>query len=336
MAAPQSAQPSRRPLNNQALIFAVALLLPGLAPSVFGWASGLLATLVFCLLCLNGETKGTIVIRNGTLLAGIVALFLKLIPSLLFSLTMVPLGYSFNLSYRNKNNEAQAGGKGAIILAVSWLVFWIAYGAVQNIHPYQHLLELLDTGFAQTYEYYRNNADIPADTLVQLGFAVEELRRIIPTILPGLLCCTVVITVWINLLFSASIIARLRPDQTPWKKYSQWRLPDKLVWFLIAATVMLLLGQGKTSQVATTIVLVTALLYFFQGLAVFIHLLEKWKIPIYLRVLIYLILILQSYGLIILMLAGLADVWLNFRRTQSSNNKDGDDPDSKSEERPWK
>lgn len=324
MAAPQSAQPLGRQLNNQAIILAVALLLPGLAPSVFGWASGLLATPVFCLLCIHGEKKGTIVIRNGALLASLAALFMKLVPSLLFSLTMVPLGYSFNRSYKNKSNEIQTGAQGAILLAASWLVFWIGYGAVQEIQPYQHLLELLDTGFAGTYEYYRNNADIPAETLVQLGFAVEELRRIIPIILPGILCCTVIITVWINLLFSASILARLQPDQTPWQKYSQWRLPDKLVWLLIAAVLMLLVGQEKTSQVATGILLVTALLYFFQGLAVFIHLLEKWKIPVYLRVLFYLILILQSYGLIFLMLAGLADVWFNFRRSRSSDNMDGD------------
>ena len=235
---------------------------------------------------------------------------------------MVPLGYSFNRSYENRSNEAQTGGQGILILAATWFVFWVAYGLTQNIQPYQQLLELLDTGFAQTYEYYRNNAEIPAETLVQLGFAVEELRRIIPTVLPGILLCTVVIAVWINLLLSASIIARLQPDKTPWKKYSQWRLPDKLVWVLIAAAVLLLLGMEKTSQVATGMLLVTALLYFFQGLAVFIHLLEKWKIPVYLRVLIYLILILQSYGLIILMFAGLADVWFNFRRPQSSDNMD--------------
>lgn len=322
MAAPQSAEPSVRLLTNQAVIFAVVLLLPGLVPSFFGWASGLLATPIFCLLCINGEKRGTIVIRNGALLALIVALFLKLIPSLLFALTMVPLGYSFSRSYQNRSDEAHTGGQATAILAATWFVFWIVYGLTQNTQPYHQLVELLDIRFAETYEYYRTNADIPAETLVQLGLAVEELRRIIPIILPGILSCMIVITVWINLLLSTSIIARLQPDKTPWKKYSQWRLPDKLVWILIAAAVLLLVGQGIASQAAAGTLMVTALLYFFQGLAVFIHLLEKWKIPVYLRVMIYVILILQSYGLIILMFAGLADVWFNFRRPRSSDNMD--------------
>ena len=125
-------------------------------------------------------------------------------------------------------------------------------------------------------------------------------------ILPGILCCTILITVWINLIFSASLIARLQPDQSPWQKYSQWRLPDKLVWFLIAAVVILLLGQERASQIGVGILFVTALLYFFQGFAVFIYLLDKWNIPVYLKILIYVILILLSYGLMLMILAGLA------------------------------
>lgn len=323
MAAPQSAQSNNLLLNSQVIVFAVVLLLPGLAPSVFGWVSGLLATPVFCLLCINGQKKGTLLIRNGVLLAAIAALILKLVPTLLFSLTLVPLGFSFSRSYNNKNNEVQAGMRGVIILVASWLIFWTAYGTVQNVNPYQNLLEVLDGGFAQMFEYYRNSDELPAETLVQLEFAFQEMRRIIPTILPGILCCTVVITVWINLLVSTSLIARVQPEITPWKKYSQWRLPDKMVWVLIAAGVTLLLGMEQTSQVGIGMLLLTSLLYFFQGLAVFIYLLDKWKIPSYLRILIYVILILQSYGLILLILAGLADVWFNFRRPQSSDNMSG-------------
>jgi uncharacterized protein YybS (DUF2232 family) len=110
---------------------------------------------------------------------------------------------------------------------------------------------------------------------------------------------------------------------TPWKKYSQWRLPDKLVWVFIAAAVILLIGQESMSQIGVGIFFITALLYFFQGLAVFIYMLEKWNVPVYLRILIYIILVLQSYGLFFLILAGLADVWFNFRHTEPGNNVNG-------------
>ncbi len=324
MAAPQSAQSGSHLLNRQVIPLALALLLPGLVPSLFGWLSGLLATPVFCLLCINGQKKGTLLIRNGVFIAAIAALFLKLIPTLLVSLAMVPLGYSFNKSYSNNENEIQTGARGTVILAASWLIFWILYGTFQDINPYQHLLEMIDSGFAQTYEYYRTNSELPAENLLQLEQAVNELRRIIPLVLPGILCCSVLVTVWINLLFSASLISRLRPEQTAWKKYSQWRLPDKLIWVFIAAGIILLIGQEQTSQIGIAIFLATALLYFFQGLAIFIHMLEKWNVPVYLRILIYVILIIQSYGLILLILAGLADVWFNFRQSLPNDNTNSD------------
>ena len=76
---------------------------------------------------------------------------------------------------------------------------------------------------------------------------------------------------------------------------------------------MLLIGQGILGQVAVAIFLTIGLLYFFQGLAIFIYMLEKWNVPVYLRILMYGILILQSYGLILLTLVGITDVWFNFR-----------------------
>lgn len=323
MAAPYSAQSKYHLMDPQVILFALALLLPGLAPSLFGWLSGLLATPVFCLLCINGQKKGTLLIRNGVLIAAAFALFLKLVPTLFISLAIVPLGYSFNKSYCNKENVIRTGARGAITLAASWILFWILYGTFQDMNPYQHLLSMIDSGFAQTLEYYRINSELPAGTMLQLEQAVNQLRRIIPIILPGLLCCSVLVTVWINLLFSSSLITRLQPEQTPWKKYSLWRLPDKLIWLFIFAGIILVTGQEKTGQVGIAIFLATTLLYFFQGLAVFIYMLEKWNVPVYLRILIYIILIIQSYGLILLIFAGLADVWFNFRQSQAGENMNG-------------
>ena len=76
---------------------------------------------------------------------------------------------------------------------------------------------------------------------------------------------------------------------------------------------MLLIGQGIVGQAAVALFLTFGLLYFFQGLAIFIYMLDKWNVPVYLRILMYGILILQSYGLILLTLVGITDVWFNFR-----------------------
>ncbi len=306
-------------LTGPTLLLTAVFLLPGIAPSYFGWVSGLVAIPVFSILVAYGTGQGTLYIRNGALLAIAAAIILNQVPSVLFSLTLVPLGYSFNKSAETSEIEWLTGARACLILGISWLVFWVAYGAVKGINPYMHLLELLDAGFAQTYTYYLTSADLPAENLIQLEQAVTELRALIPKILPGMLMCTVITTVWINLLGSVSLLKRIRPDQLPWKKYSQWRLPDKIVWLAIGAGGLLIIGKGSIGTVALAIVLVCSLLFFFQGLAVFIHLLDKWKVPLYLRIVIYAILVLQSYGLLLLTIVGLTDVWFDFRHRGEMN-----------------
>jgi len=323
MAAHDSAQPAGRFFNGPTLLLASAFLLPGIVPSLFGWLTGLLAIPVFCLLIFYGTGQGSIFVRNGALLAVAGAIPLKLLPTVLFSLTLVPLAYSFNMSAAAGESEWRTGARGSLVLGASWLIFWAGYGALEGINPYVELLRLLDAVFAQTYEYYRVNADLPAENLLRLEQAMNELRVIFPRILPGLLVSTVILTVWLNLVASVRFIARFRPGRLPWQKYSQWRLPDRIVWLAIGSGAALMFTTGILRDAAVCVVITCGLLYFFQGLAVFIHLLDKWNVPLYLRIVIYGVLILQSYGLLLLTIIGLADVWVNFRHRQNSDNQHG-------------
>jgi len=268
---------------------------------------------VFYFLKVDGERQGGIEIRNSILLAGAGALVLQQLPVMLFSLTLIPLAYSLNRSAAAGDSEVRTGARGVIILGASWFVFWAVYGTIVGINPYTHLLKTLDSGFAQVYEIYSKNGNLPADTLLNLEQVIHELRRLIPIILPGMLACSVMMTVWMNMVGANSLLQRLRPELAPWRKYSHWRLPDRIVWLPIVAGVALTIGSGIVKNAALWILLVSALLYFFQGLAVLIHLLDKWKVPLYIRILIYGIIVLQGYGLFVLVITGVADVWIDFR-----------------------
>lgn len=321
MGAQGSASSGGRLFNVLTILLASAFLLPGLAPTLFGWISGLLTIPVFWLLTVYGQKRGTVIIRNSTILAIVVAVFSHLLASVLFSLTLVPLGYSFYKSSISKEDVITTGAKGVVILTVSWLVFWVGYGTVQDANPYSYLLEILDTGFAQTYELYSTNKNIPVETLINLERAVNEIRLVIPRILPGILFCTVLLTVWINLVGSISLLGRIKPGQLPWKNFKYWRLPEKLIWLPIVAAIALIVGEGMVGSAGLCLIIISALVYFFQGLAVFVHFIDKWKVPLYLKIAIYGILILQSYGLLLLSVIGIADVWIDFRRHRKNDNE---------------
>jgi hypothetical protein len=311
-------------LNGQTLLVATAYILPGVAPSVFGWLNGLLAIPVFCLFMLYGYGRGLSFIRNGVLLSLAVSILLKQFPAALFSLAMVPLGYSFYRSAASEQSEWQTAVRGTLVLAGSWLFLWTAYGAVAGLNPYQQLLILMDDFFVQSFEYYRANEEITAEALFQIEQAFSSVRGLIPSVLPGLLLCSVILTVWLNLVGSVNVVSRLKPDTLPWQKYSKWRLPDWLIWIAIADVALIIAGPGQAAEIAYAIGLGCGLLYFFQGLAVMIHLLDKWKLPLYLRIVIYTVLILQGYSLLFLTVLGIADVWIDFRQSQRTDNHQDD------------
>ena len=315
MAAQSSDYSNGRFLTGPIILLASAFLLPGMLPDLFGWLSAaLLAIPVFYVLKEFGTHRGSIGIRNSVILAVAAAIVLNQVPVLLFSLTLIPLGYSLQRSAAAGDDEIITIGKGILVLGLSWLVFWSIFGIIQGINPYASLIDTLDTDFVQAYDIYSKEGKLPAETLVSLDQIVNELRSIIPKIMPGLLACSVLMTVWLNLVVANSLWQRLLPGQSPWRKYSDWRLPDNLVWVPIAASITLIIGNGIVSNAGICIIIVASMIYFFQGLAVFLYFLERWKVPVYLRILIYVIMVLQSYGLLILIIVGFADVWVNFRQ----------------------
>jgi hypothetical protein len=58
-------------------------------------------------------------------------------------------------------------------------------------------------------------------------------------------------------------------------------------------------------------------LYFFQGVAVITSLLRKWQVPRPLRALAYIFFLVQGFGILVLIVIGVADVWADFRRPRS-------------------
>lgn len=300
---------------GQLLVLSVLFFMPTLSPSLFGWLNGLLAVPVFYLLSVKGWQSGAMQLRLSLLIAAAGALLVQRIELFLFSLTLIPLGYSLFQSVGRQESAAVSGGKGIVVLGLTWLVFWGVYGIATGANPYRYLLEGLDLGFQQILEFYGSKeAGLSPETVYSLQQATKAMQETVPKLLPGLLASAVVITVWMNMTLGNSLISRFRNGVAPWGKYATWTLPEQLVWMPIAAIMVLLVGKGILQQVSGWIILISVLLYFFQGLAVFLTLLERWNIPVLVRIMLYFFLIIQSYSTLLLAFLGISDVWFNFRQ----------------------
>ena len=296
------------------ILLTAILLLPTLFPAKIGWLTTLVPLPVFYYLVILGKKRGSILIRNGVLLAAGGALLFDSLPMLIFSLTMVPIGIAFSYGVYTGKSPAFTGFAGFLVLALTWLLYWAGLAMMLQANPYASLLAELDNGLSSGLVLYKNSAELPPETLESISKAVELLRVSIPKILPGLLVSALLSTVWLNLVLGNWLLRKKNTLLTSWPEYIDWKLPDQFVWLVVLSGVIFLLLPQPLSKLGLNGLIVCSTVYFFQGLAIAASLLNRWSVPRLIRVLIYALIFIQSYGIIVLSFLGLVDVWADFRK----------------------
>ena len=304
----------REPQLLGLILLIAVFLLPTLHPGKMGWITSLVPLPVFYYLVRLGKKEGSILIRNAILISGGAALIIGSLPLLVFSLTLVPLGIAFSLALFNKVSPVEAGFKGSLVLGIVWILFWMMFGFVHGTNPYTSLLNELDQGLSSGFALYQENAELDPETQETIRNAIELLRNYIPQILPALLISVVLSTTWLNLALGNWLLKNQAASLTPWPAYKDWKLPDTLVWGIIAGGALLILLPAPLSILGLNIVIILGTIFFFQGLAIVSSLLFKWSVPRPIRLLIYGLIFIQTYGIILLSLVGIADVWADFRK----------------------
>lgn len=149
---------------------------------------------------------------------------------------------------------------------------------------------------------------------------VEEVRQVLIStgrwlyhLAPGMLAAGALLMAWANLLL-VRIIAARRDPQAPRQSLALWAAPEPLVWVLILAGAVMWASDGLLFWVGVNVAVVLGVVYFFQGMAVMAYWLEKKNAPKLLRYGLYLLIAVEAFLAVGVALAGLFDLWFNFRR----------------------
>jgi len=300
----------------KAILLTTFLFVPAITGEL-SWMRIFVPLPAFYILVTNGETRGSSLLIKSILAAGLGALLLGILQDFFYSVLFLPLAYILARAVRNKHSVLRAGTTGAIVLTSIWVIGALFYGMVEQAHPYKQILATLDASLDATFAVYQQSTDIAPDTLAQIELAFKRIRTIIPEIFPAILLITVLLTVWINLLLGDLLLKRKDARLSTWLPYGQWRLPDQLVWLVVASGIFLILPLPLLNKISLNCLLVLGVVYFFQGLAVLTSLFNKWNVPWAFRFFVYALILIQAYGIIFLSIAGLIDVWFDLRKSQN-------------------
>lgn len=295
------------------LLYALVALLPGLDWSIFGWLHGILPLLTFFYLYRYGMYVGNRLVLSGSVIALTGALFLQALEPMLISLSLIPTGYVLAHAAIRRDAPALAGMKGVVTLGCCLLGLIGLFTLTREAAPYTVFLSSIDQGITESLEYYRQSGSVASEALMMLETTFYQMKIILPLIMPAILTGLVLITVWFSMVVGNKIMYKVS-GESPWPKYQIWQLPERLIWVVIAGAVLAMLPLSSIKIFGINILILISIIYCFQGLAIFSYFLHKWNVPIVLRSFLYVIVVFQSFGTILLLGVGLSDVWLDLRK----------------------
>jgi len=159
-------------------------------------------------------------------------------------------------------------------------------------------------------------------------------RELVPTLvntlyylLPSLFICGTMI----NLSFNMIILRRWlmgRKAFRRWRDFGLWQLPEVCIWLPIFLGGLFflnkyLLNQTAIQWVTLNLLVILAMVYFFQGAAILAF---YWKrgIPPLAKILLYVVFfVLFQIVIVIMTLAGLFDFWFDFRKLKRDSSRSG-------------
>ncbi len=197
-------------------------------------------------------------------------------------------------------------------------VVFIAYGAVSGVNLQQLISVEISGSLKQAASMYEKSGVTGEELAIiksSMNTAADMLQRLYPAIATSMLA----VIAACNLVLLKKTTAKTAVNVAI-GCFSSFRNPDLLVWVLIVDGFLLLLPVSATTTPALNILLLIIMLYFFQGMAVITALITKHSIPVFVRVILYAILIIQPYLLALVASIGLFDLWVNFRTPKTQEN----------------
>jgi uncharacterized protein YybS (DUF2232 family) len=309
-------QPEISSIVTAVLLTALALILPGLQWSLFGWLHLFLPLLAFFLFGRYGRYSGKRLLLTGMAIALIANIFLGNVDLFIFSCASLFAGSILQRSAERGDSPALSGLQGFLALAGSWWLVMLGVSVGSEVSVYGQFLQTLDQGITETVNYYRQSDSLSVDTLLVMETTLAQMKVIVPLVMPGVLGSLVLLIVWLTMVLGNGLMVKTN-GYSAWPSYRNWQLPERLVWLVIVMGVLATLPIRPLRLIGINCIILLSIIYCFQGLSITVYFMNKWNVPLLLRSFFYVMIVFQSLGTVILLLFGIADIWLDFRKLKS-------------------
>ncbi len=198
-----------------------------------------------------------------------------------------------------------------VVLSVGALLVFLGQAFFQGIAP-QELLAQKSAEVMAAVRQMLGDAATGASGPMVPGVPPVSVETLLQRLLPGLLVTNMALVAWLNVVLARQLIFLLGWGE-PEPPLYYWTAPEWLIFVLLGAGCLLLVPVAGARIFGLNLLMVVAVCYFFQGLAVVATWFHRLGLPRLLRLIGYPLLFLNPFFFLIITL-GLMDLWLDFRR----------------------
>ena len=142
-----------------------------------------------------------------------------------------------------------------------------------------------------------------------------QMATLFVQMLPGMIFLAMGVMALVNLSLLSWQFPHYRSFFFEAGDLKEWKSPDHMVWFLVVPSLALFLPLGWPLRVvAVNVVLACTAFYFFHGLAIVAYYFHHKKVPMFFRVLGYLLIVFEQVLTVLVIGLGFFDLWGDFRR----------------------
>lgn len=206
----------------------------------------------------------------------------------------------------------------ALIIIGAICAFFIYSGYQLSVNPWKVVQKFVETAIGQNINFY---AQLPLNK-EEIDLIKNNRQLIIgvfTNISPALAIIASVVVVWINVLLGRNSLRKTGLILPQLNELSRWKAPEFLIWIFLAAGGLLLFSSEQTRLISMNVFLLACFIYLLQGLAIVSFLFQNKNVPVFLRYLFYFLIVLQQFLMIPIVLVGLFDIWVDFRKFIRNN-----------------
>ncbi len=190
-----------------------------------------------------------------------------------------------------------------------------AYFAVIAVNPIQLLAKIIDEGVKQSQDIYKQMGMSQANIDMMMP-SLNRMAQMLKDYFPALTVASAAATSFTAWVIFKRYVRKNGAQFAEWD-FAKWGLPEHLVWGIIVPGFLLIPDVPVLRIISGNLLFVFAIPYVFLGIALLVHMFDKYRISVFFRTLIFVVIAFQPILAVLLWAAGFFDTWADFRKIRT-------------------